>query len=195
MRKQEFLHISVAAIALALAFTIARFSVNIFGTSMNEIVIIFLMSFITVSIGFIFHELGHRLVAKRFGYAAEFKIWPVGIILALGVSFFGFVFAAPGAVMIYSKRIENMKIAIKKYGLISLSGPLTNVILAAAFLAMNLFSPSQLFELGFSINVFLALFNSLPVPPLDGSKIFAWNKGIWAALFVVLIVLFTFIRF
>jgi len=34
-----------------------------------------------------------------------------------------------------------------------------------------------------SINFYLALFNLLPVFVLDGAKVFAWNKAVWAALF------------
>ncbi|MCD6434530.1 MAG: site-2 protease family protein, partial [Candidatus Diapherotrites archaeon] len=32
---------------------------------------------------------------------------------------------------------------------------------------------------GAYINFFLAFFNLLPVPPLDGSKVIVWNKFVW----------------
>jgi Zn-dependent protease len=33
--------------------------------------------------------------------------------------------------------------------------------------------------LGFNVNSYLALFNLLPIPPLDGSKIVQWNLPIY----------------
>jgi Zn-dependent protease len=43
---------------------------------------------------------------------------------------------------------------------------------------------------GVFVNVFLALFNLLPVPPLDGSKVFAWSKARWATVFLPLAAVF-----
>jgi Zn-dependent protease len=38
-----------------------------------------------------------------------------------------------------------------------------------------------------SINLYLAFFNLLPFFVLDGAKVFAWNKLVWAALFFPLL--------
>jgi len=60
--------------------------------------------------------------------------------------------------------------------LVSLAGPFSNLVLAL-FVAIlyNLFGVSGYFALFLfllvSINVYLAIFNLIPVPPLDGSKI------------------------
>ncbi|MFH1240586.1 MAG: site-2 protease family protein [Candidatus Diapherotrites archaeon] len=45
------------------------------------------------------------------------------------------------------------------------------------------------------INMFLGLFNMIPFPPLDGSKIFRWNPIIWAAVFLPFIGAFLFYAF
>jgi len=61
--------------------------------------------------------------------------------------------------------------------LVSLAGPSSNLILALLFtLAIRLFSPpflaATVLFLFIQVNVYLAIFNLLPIPPLDGSKIF-----------------------
>jgi Zn-dependent protease len=63
---------------------------------------------------------------------------------------------------------------------IALAGPVSNLILAFVFTAIftsltpaegltNLFR--QMLLIGISINLILAIFNMIPIPPLDGSKI------------------------
>ena len=80
----------------------------------------------------------------------------------------------------------NLKEGRKDVALVSLSGPLTNFLLAlfASFcikfftLGIVSFNPvlsllSLFFYKVLEINLFLGIFNLLPIPPLDGSKIFA----------------------
>lgn len=68
-----------------------------------------------------------------------------------------------------------------KYGplKVALAGPLSNFVLAILFgVILRLFAPLmsvvliQLLALVVLINVLLGLFNLVPIPPLDGSKIF-----------------------
>lgn len=61
---------------------------------------------------------------------------------------------------------------------VSAAGPLSNLILAAMFsgvLRLGVENPglSQLASYGVMINILLALFNLIPIPPLDGSHIMA----------------------
>ena len=61
---------------------------------------------------------------------------------------------------------------------VSAAGPVSNLVLAAVFsivLRLGLDNPGlmQLAYFGVSINIFLALFNLIPIPPLDGSHILA----------------------
>jgi Zn-dependent protease len=61
---------------------------------------------------------------------------------------------------------------------VSAAGPLSNLALAALFavvvrLGLNNPGLAQMAYFGVSINIFLALFNLIPIPPLDGSHIMA----------------------
>ena len=151
------------------------------------------VSLLTVGSGFVLHELMHKFTAERYGYWAEFRMWPFGILLALMTSLIGFIFAAPGATY-----ISGSSISTRENGLISLAGPMTNLGIGILFLPFLLFGNGVWLEIGsigFSINTFLALFNMLPILPLDGAKVFGWNRIIWGGVFFGLLLPVLFIFF
>jgi Zn-dependent protease len=156
-----------------------------------------------VSSGFLLHEMAHKFVALHFGYFAEYRANMAGLALAIVVAFGGFLFAAPGAVMISRSNVpqelymqdtfgqeEQMRAREKREMLlISLAGPMTNIGLAILFFLLvfplvssksgsSLWIPAANFAI--SINLILAAFNMLPFGPLDGKKIFDSNRLVWA---------------
>jgi len=173
LSRMEVRDILVSMLVLSAAFTIALGYRSLWG---------FTLSLIGVGVAFMFHELAHRYVARSLGCWAEYRMWPMGLAMALAFSLLGFVFAAPGAVYIAGPLTDR-----KAYGLIAAVGPLVNVILSSAFLSL-LWIPSlpafllALSRIGFRINAWLAFFNLLPLPPLDGSKVVAWGLKQWALL-------------
>ena len=191
MEYKEIRDILIASIVLAVAFAVLRVGgiLDIFD-NMNTATTLLLVSFITVPTSFVFHELGHRYLARKYNCYAEFRMWPFGLILALvtGLSGLG-LFAAPGAVYIHPRSDmwgTPVHISKKRMGLISLIGPAINVALAGIFSLLFILLPAYdyIFSVGISINLILALFNMIPFPPLDGSKIFAWDKKIWIAFVI-----------
>ena len=140
---------------------------------------VLLVSAFTVGVGFLLHEMGHKIVAQQYGLFAEFRSFDPMLLLAIFFSFFGFILAAPGAVMI------NGRVSVEQNGKISLAGPLVNVILAILFFVALQFTNLYAFRIGFAINALLAVFNLLPFGNFDGRKLFAWHKGVWGIMMVV----------
>lgn len=129
----------------------------------------------------VLHELAHGWVAWRMGDpTAKWQgrlslnplrhLDPVGTIMLF---LFGFGWARP--VPVNFQYIRDTK---KGLILVSSAGIIVNMILAfLAFLAFRLLSPAPgtaaatfLYYLA-QINIILAAFNLIPIPPLDGSKI------------------------
>ena len=188
---KEIRDLIISFIVIALGFTILYSNGDY-----SHVTLIFPVVMIGVGAGFIFHELGHKFVAMHYGYYAEYELWPTGLLIALASSFFGFIFAAPGAVVIYSQGMDE-----KTNGLISIAGPLVNIALGLIFFLILGSLGNYVYTetgaivqlicvLGTRINFFLAAFNLLPIPPLDGSKVMSWSVPIWLITFAVAAILF-----
>lgn len=127
--------------------------------------------------GVIFHELAHKLVALGFGLSATFHAaygWlAIGILLKL--MNFGLIFFVPGYVSIIGIATLWQDI------LIAFAGPFLNLFLfgfASLALKFHVFSRRHDLTLGLmkQINLFLFVFNILPIPGFDGFRV-------WAGLF------------
>lgn len=192
METKEIEDLVISALALALAFGISFSGGFSAFSDIPGLAFAVFACLIAVSSGFVLHELGHRFVARKFKCRAEYQMWPTGLILALVFSLFGFVFAAPGAVMIYPRISlwgKSEHLSRKAYGIVSLAGPVLNMVLALVFMALNYIHPSIIFQLGQSVNVWLALFNLIPIPPFDGIKIFLWDRKIWLGVSIIAVIM------
>lgn len=164
--KSEGFEILKAWLATSIAFGII-----IYGSE-NTFLFSFLVSAFTVGLGFVAHELSHRWFAYKYHKLAEFKANNSMLIIMILMSFFGFIIAAPGAVMISGF------VSKKERGIIAASGPGANLAVALLFAPLLFIIPKIAFY-GLMINAWLALFNMIPIPGFDGEKIFAWNKPIY----------------
>ena len=191
--QREIRDLAVAWLALGVAFTlllerqlVAALDLggSLTGLRAGAVAGTLLVSLLTVGVGFLLHELAHKVVAVRFGQVAAFRADYRMLGFAVVGALVGFLFAAPGAV------VHRGHITAKENGLIALAGPVTNLLLAVVFLMPFLAAVAagidgflwQVARRGLQINLLLAGFNMLPFGPLDGRKIRAWSTLIWAVV-------------
>ncbi len=175
----ELAHILISWLAISYAFAILLLWFKLGRRPptedlLNGIANPLVISLFTVGVSFVVHEMSHKIVAQRYGSWAEFRMSPFMLVLMLYLVYeFGFLFAAPGAVMIYGGNVGR-----RENGRISLAGPLSNLLLGLAFFPL-LSETGILYEIGrygVIINITLALFNMIPFSVFDGRKVWAWNK-------------------
>jgi len=184
---KELWDLAVAWIALSVAFALVRAPFHRGFASIEMFTISVGISFVTVGVGFLLHELAHKVVAIEHGQVAEFRADYQMLFLALVGAVVGFLFAAPGAVY------HRGQITTRENGLIAVAGPVTNLLLAVLFVPLLMFSATPGFlpallaaigQMGVGINLLLAAFNMIPVGPLDGKSVLEWHKGVFALVFV-----------
>lgn len=173
--KKELTDLAKAWIIISIAFAIVMVGFSLSYTFLIAVV----TAGLTVGIGFLFHELAHKLLAQKYGCFAEFRSFDFMLFLALMMSFFGFILAAPGGVFIRGH------VGLVRNGRISAAGIVTNLTLSVLFLVLYILTPLKtLAYYGFLINAWLALFNLIPIGNFDGIKVLRWDKKIYALLVI-----------
>ena len=181
--KDELKDILIATFVLGVAFAYGSFN-GILGLLTGTVIMTIILFF-----SFIPHELAHKYVAIKYGYYARYVKWDWGLLLTLLMSLLThgrFLIAVNGAVMIYQTAAK--PISSEENAKISMAGPLTNMAFAIIFLLLSSIVKAGAIHTIFYyiafINAILAVFNLLPIPPLDGSKIFWYSIPLWLVIFL-----------
>jgi len=145
--------------------------------TLDFLVFLLPMAAVTCGVGFVLHELAHRVVARSYGAEAHFIANNAWLVISILLAFANIFIAAPGAVW------HRGYLTDRQGGLIALAGPLANYVLAALFFILMIVGRfvdyplwvAILASMGFSINSWLGLFNMIPAGPFDGAKVLNWD--------------------
>ncbi len=172
---------------------------------MENLIISNLIFAVGLIIALTFHEFCHAFVADRFGDPTPRSygrvslnplrhLDPIGTLMLL-VFHFGWGKPVP---------VDPYNLSKKEEALVSLAGPGSNLLLAVITAFLIRLTPVNTVIAAIAvqfvyINLILAVFNLLPIPPLDGSKLFLnllpedqsleWEKAFDRYGFIILIAL------
>lgn len=150
------------------------------------------ISLIVVGTALFIHHAGQRLAAAKYGLKAEQKLWWPGLLFGLIV-----VMLTRGAVQLFfasglfihtlkAHRLGQFRYQtnVSTYATVSLWGPLANILFGTFIKTLELWTPlainAQIVQSIFVFNLWFAALNMLPVPPLDGSRVFYASRLIYA---------------
>ncbi len=162
-------------------------------------ILFIILSIIVLLFSSILHEIAHGLMAYRLGDPTAKLLGRITLnpkphidpFMSILVPLMVYIGSAGNFIFGGAKPVPvdpfNLRDGLKDLALVSFAGPATNILLAisAAGITHILFPGMDLAEIaasglgGFIMktiiqwNILLAILNLLPIPPLDGSKIFA----------------------
>jgi len=141
------------------------------------------------------HVSAQRIAALSVGFRAQYKIWTYGIIIGVILAFFSagkLWFLAAGGVIVH--HMAGHRLGYFRYGLnywplgiVGIAGPIANLFLAIIFKMLLLSFPENiLLQQAMVVNIWFALFNMLPIPPLDGSHMFFASRTFYVFAFAAM---------
>jgi Zn-dependent protease len=193
----EIQHLIVAIVILTLAFAFL-FSNGIGGALAfpMDFLLDLPISLVAVLLAFLCHEMGHKFLAQKYGYWAEFRYNLQYLLLGLVIAaMLGFLIVGPGAVYIRGNP------STEENGKLSAAGPGINILIVAIFTLISFIVIANGTLIWFItiiviVNLFIAGFNMIPGWIFDGAKIWKWDKsiyfGMWVAIIGLVIIYFRF---
>ncbi len=150
----------------------------------------FILTLLIVTAAMTIHEITHRVVALWLGYRSQYKAWMLGLVIGLVVAFISngyWPFIAPGALIITHMKTHRLgkfwyDLNYKDLSWIAMSGSIALVLVAILMKSMYLATGLEFFQKAVSINIWIALFHMLPIPPVNGSRVFFGTRFIYVFL-------------
>jgi len=157
----------------------------------------FFNSILIVALALLASDAAQRIWALAIGYRIEYKIWTYGIFIGLFISFISngrLWLIVPGSFIMH--HIAGHRLGFFRYdinywaqAMIALAGPLASILLMVVFKSIGFFAPNSLVGKAILFNAVFAITSMLPIPPLNGSKIYFGSRMLYA--FTLPFVVFT----
>ena len=204
--KKEIKYILIAALIAAFVFSFNEWGVERFSIEIG--IKNLFIAFIFCSIIYFLHSFAQKLVADYYEYNIEFTLIdikrkikevgkkvaiPIGPIITLLLIFISggrFIFLLLNSYEHISQkefRVGRQWINLKEFeeAQIALAGPLSQIFLLIVFKLLSPFS--VVFNKAMFIASVIAIYHMLPLPKVDGSKIFFGSRSIYVASLIFVI--------
>jgi hypothetical protein len=171
----ELLHILIAVIVFSIALSWT------WGSSINEIVSLFLMNILIIGIIYIFRELLRVHYSSKLNIQTNHILWPFGAILTIISSFLGNTFSLASY-----NTAENEDDG--RYAQLLFYSNIIFYCIASVIFIMNLFVSHVAFQMIFIFLIMTLTIDMTPLKPMDGDIIRKWNTKKFMILYIIIII-------
>jgi len=186
----ELLYLLFSVVLLSFFYVFNDVFENWFGVVFNYVNIL-----IVLGLCLLFHELVKKSVASSFGVKVAYSPFILGLLASLFTAIFTFgeiilfTFGINKFQLVHGSRLGNKSQFLREdeRGKIVFSGTLASLSLALFIQVLSEFFGGSSWAIGVDINIWLALFNLIPIPKMNGSYVFVWNRFVWASSVVACI--------
>ncbi|MBW2967463.1 hypothetical protein KY362_03170 [Candidatus Woesearchaeota archaeon] len=181
----EWRGLIITVVLLGFIFSFRDWGVETFDVAMG--IQNLLISIVIVAISYFFHQLAIRSFSIMRGYRVQFKMWFLGLIIGLVVIFVsnGYLFfLATGGVyftFLEIHRLGKLRYAThyRELGWSAMSGAIVCMLLAVISKSLFVSTGFAVFHKAMIINIWIALFDMIPIPPFNGSKTFFGSRYVY----------------
>jgi Zn-dependent protease len=179
----EFLHLSTSFVLFGIFMAWAVSPVSLFLEHLPAYII-------GAGLVLLVHEFMHNATSHRFDIESEFRISAIGMIaVAITSVLFGNVFAVPGRTIVYGDPTQDQR------GKIALSGPVVSFIMVLLFWLLADYGGfvGAIGLAGFNVAFIMAVYEMLPITPMDGKEVKSWKRWVWRLYFFPVFILYAWI--
>jgi|SRR3989338_940509 len=144
-----------------------------------------------VALSVLVHDAGQRIWGLAIGYKIEFRLWGLGLLIAVVITFVSngnLWLIVPGGFMLHhlaGHRLGWFRYGVNYFGqaMVALAGPLFLLMLVILLKFVYAIFPGMLISKAIKFNIIYLITSMLPIPPLDGSKIYFGSRMLYAFAF------------
>jgi len=172
----ELRNVIITIIVLTFIFSFSQFNI-----------INILNCLIIVTISILVHLYAQRITGLSIGYLSEYRIWTFGLLFAVIVAFIsngGVWLLIPGGIIVH--HLAGHRIGFARSGLnylgigmVALWGSVGSMFLSIFFKILYAAFPLAFLHKAMIFNIGYAVYSILPIPPLNGSRLFFGSRMIY----------------
>ena len=147
------------------------------------------IALVIVAASLLAHDAGHRLFAKKYRYHSSFQLWIPGLVACAAIAVFtnGSMKLFLGGSVVFTHSVlarlskTQYKESLREFAMIAFAGPMAGLLFAAAIQGLSKIlplNPGAVSRLVY-FNIVYSVMCMIPIPPLDGSKILVFGRGLY----------------
>jgi hypothetical protein len=181
LTKLELIAYAVALVVLTFAFAYSG------AGSMEQFLLLIPTVLATSVVVGLAKNLLTEMIARVLGVWSEHRLWYFGLAtFLLSTLAFRTPFSSPSRIINHTPGFSK-----RTLGVVASSSVLIALGFAGIFYALLIFGFTYVGSIGLAMCLLMALFDSIPLAPMNGKDIYDWSKIAWGAQFVASVVLYT----